>query len=174
MLEDHAKVLRILKHAGEVTGRKKLQKIVFILKKLNYPFREKYEFHFYGPYSEELTLQIEELSNLKLVEEIKEHRGGYHQYRYHLTDNGEHFLNNFKFDIPNLEGLVTFLNKQSSRFLELVSTAFYFDHLEEVETREKIKVVKAKLKFSEEELDQAFEFIKVLKGEQQFRNQLVH
>lgn len=174
MLEDHAKVLRILKHAGEVTGRKKLQKMVFILKKLNYPFREKYEFHFYGPYSEELTLQIEELSNLNLVEEIKEDRGNYHQYRYQLTDHGEHFLDNFKFDIPNLEGLVHFLNNQSSRFLELVSTALYFDHLEETETREKVKVVKAKLKFSEEELDQAFEFIKALRTQKAHGTQLVH
>jgi hypothetical protein len=173
MLEDHAKVLAVLQHAGEITGRKKLQKMLFILKKLKYPFREKYEFHFFGPYSEELTLQIEELSNLKLIEEYKEQRGGYHQYRYQVTTLGEHFLKNFNFDLPELESLVSFLNDQSSRFLELVSTAFYFDHLSESENREKIKTVKAKQNFTEEELDKAFEFMKDLKIKQP-ANLLIH
>ncbi len=173
MLEEHAKVLRVLKHAGVVVGRKKLQKIVFILKKLHYPFREKYQFHFFGPYSEELTLQIEELSNLKLIEETKEYLGGYHQYRYNLTQTGERFLTNYEFDVPELEALVSFLNDQSSRFLEVVSTAFYFDHLEDLENREKVKTVKAKLNVTDEELDLAFEFMKDLKNKQG-ANALLH
>lgn len=58
MLEEHAKLLGLIRHAGEIVGRKKLQKMIYILKKLNYPFQEKFQFHFYGPYSEELTLRL--------------------------------------------------------------------------------------------------------------------
>lgn len=174
MLDDHAKVLTVLQHAGEIVGRKKLQKMLFILKKLNFPFREKYAFHFFGPYSEELTLQIEELDNLGFIEEVKEKQGGYHQYRYQLSESGQQFLENFEFKLPELEDLVSFLNEQSSRFLELVATAFYFDHLDELENREKIKTVKAKQRFTEDELDQAFEFMKQLNHKQQPSTDVIH
>lgn len=166
VLDDHAKVLTILQHAGEIVGRKKLQKMLFILKKLNFPFREKYAFHFFGPYSEELTLQIEELYNLGLIEEVKENQGVYQQYRYQLSTSGQRFLKNFEFHLPDLDRLVSFLNNQSSRFLELVATVFYFEHLDEAENREKVKAVKAKQNFTEAELDQAFEFIHDLKRSQ--------
>ncbi|WEG13061.1 YwgA family protein [Pullulanibacillus sp. KACC 23026] len=163
MLDEHAKVLTVLQYAGEIIGRKKLQKIVFILKKLGYPFREKYGFHFFGPYSEELTLQTEELDNLGFLKETKEKQGGYHQYRYELTPSGETFLQNFKFSFSGLDELVTHLNQQPSRFLELVSTALYFEQLDESEKREKIKTVKAKQNYTEDEIDQAFAFIRDLK-----------
>lgn len=166
MLEDHAKVLTVIQHAGEIVGRKKLQKILFILKKLGYPFREKYAFHFYGPYSEELTLQMEELDNLHFVKETREKQGGYHQYRYQLTEEGERFLKTFNSLMPELKEAVLYLNEQTSRFLELVSTALYFDDLEEPFIREKIKLVKAKLHYSEDELNQAFFFIKNLTDKQ--------
>jgi uncharacterized protein YwgA len=39
--------MKVFASAGEVIGRKKLQKMVYIAKKLNYPFYEKYNFHFY-------------------------------------------------------------------------------------------------------------------------------
>ena len=57
MIEEHAKVVQFIGAADGITGRKKLQKMIYIAKKLQYPYKEKYEFHFYGPYSEELTLR---------------------------------------------------------------------------------------------------------------------
>ena len=38
--------------------------MIYIAKKMNFPFAEKYELHMYGPYSEELTLRIEELCEM--------------------------------------------------------------------------------------------------------------
>jgi len=89
LLIDHAKLMKVFATAGEVIGRKKLQKMVYIAKKLNYPFYEKYNFHFYGPYSEEVTLRVEELCNLGFLHELKENKGGYSQYRYSLTETGD-------------------------------------------------------------------------------------
>ena len=76
MFKDHAKIIHAISTAGEISGRKKLQKIVFIAKKLAFPFQEKYQFHFYGPYSEELTLRVEELCNMGYLNEVREKRAG--------------------------------------------------------------------------------------------------
>ena len=64
MLQDHANIVRFIAAAEGITGRKKLQKMMYIAKKLDYPVKEKYEFHMYGPYSEELTVRVEELCNI--------------------------------------------------------------------------------------------------------------
>lgn len=162
MLEDHAKLLRLIQYAGEVTGRKKLQKILYILKKLDFPFREKYEFHFYGPYSEELSLQIEELCNLNLLSEVREDKGGYHQYRYSLTQEGERFLSYYELQMDGLKDLTGELNAQSSRFLELVSTLLFFDDLSRDLLIEKVKVVKQKQNYSDEEIESALTYIEHL------------
>ncbi|MFP3514483.1 YwgA family protein, partial [Peribacillus sp. SIMBA_075] len=77
------------------------------------------------PYSEELTLRIEELCNLGFLDEMKEKKGGYYQYRYSLTDNGKEFLDQCEVDMPDLKVLTKQMNEQSSRFLELVSTILY-------------------------------------------------
>ncbi|MFC4619916.1 YwgA family protein [Camelliibacillus cellulosilyticus] len=159
MLEDHAKLLDLLRQAGEIVGRKKLQKILYILKKLNFPYQEKFQFHFYGPYSEELTLQIEELCNLHLIDEVREDKGGYHQYRYRLTDDGEQFLSHYEEDMPAAQSLIQLLNEQSSRFLELVATLLYFDHMPEADRKNKVKIVKQKQNYTDAEMDSALDFI---------------
>ena len=165
MFEDHAKVMTLLQVAGEVIGRKKLQKIIYILQKLEYPFTEKFQFHFYGPYSEELTLKIEELCNLSFVSEVREDKGGYHQYRYKLTEEGESFLQNYQIDMPKIQEYIDELNGESSRFLELVSTLLYFDHLPEAEVIEKVKIVKQKQNYQDEEIQNGLTFIKHLKSQ---------
>src|SRR5690625_360724 len=60
MLTNHAKLMQFFSIASEVTGRKKRQKMIYILQQCHVPFEEKYRFHIYGPYSEELTLRSEE------------------------------------------------------------------------------------------------------------------
>lgn len=72
--------------------KKATKKIIYIMKKLGYPFEEKYTFHFYGPYSEELSLRMEELTNLGFVSEVKESKSNYYQYRYQVTEEGENFF----------------------------------------------------------------------------------
>lgn len=167
MLEQHANVVRIVSLAGEVVGRKKLQKMVYIAKKLDYPFNEKYNFHMYGPYSEELTLRVEELCTMGFLSERKEDKGAYQQYRYTVTEEGTSFTDCFARETLDLTKVVDALNTQSSRFLELVSTLLYFDALSREEQVAKLRVVKAKLNFTDEEIERAFQFIDKL---EQFKN----
>ena len=92
LLRDHAKIVQFISIANEVTGRKKLQKMIYIAKKMNFAFTEKYEFHMYGPYSEELTLRVEELCEMGFLLEQCTDKRSYVQYSYNVTSEGERFL----------------------------------------------------------------------------------
>ena len=163
LFKDDAKIIHAISTAGEISGRKKLQKIVYIAKKLDFPFKEKYQFHFYGPYSEELTLRIEELCNMGYLNEVREKRAGYYQYCYSVTDAGRDFLSMQEVDMPALPDCLLDMNEQNARFLELVSTVLFFDTLEKDEVTEKIFTLKSKQKYTLEEIDQAYAYIEQLK-----------
>lgn len=164
VLQEHARIVQLISLANEVSGRKKLQKIIFILKKMNFPFVEKYELHMYGPYSEELTLRIEELCEMGFIAEKCMDKGHYVQYSYHVTKEGTSFLEVAAIPPATLQESVEALNDKSSRFLELVSTLLYFDELERNEQIEKVHIVKSKLKFTNEEMTAAFDFIQELQA----------
>lgn len=159
MLDNHAKLLYFFSKAKQVTGRKKLQKMIYILQQCRVPFEEKYQFHFYGPYSEELTLRVEELCNLNFLKEEKEEKSNYHQYHYSITEDGATFLNQFEVNIPEIEDRISVLQNCSARFLELVSTVLYFSYLPREEIIDKVHTVKPKLKYTDEEMNEAFQFI---------------
>lgn len=149
--------------SGEIIGRKKLQKMIYIAKKVEFPFQEKFQFHFYGPYSEELTLRVEELCNMGFLNEIREKKGGYFQYRYTLTDTGKEFLSLNETEMPFLQDCLCDMNDQNARFLELVSTVLYFDNLAKEEVANKVFTLKSSQRYTEEEIDQAYQYIGSLK-----------
>ncbi|PYZ91597.1 hypothetical protein CR194_18350 [Salipaludibacillus keqinensis] len=159
MLNEHAKLLALFKQTGEIIGRKKLQKMVYIAKKMNLPFNEKYQLHMFGPYSEELSLRVEEVCQLQFVSEVKEKKGGYQQYRYELSEKGEDFLSMMSFHFPDATGMLEDMNHKSSKFLELVSTVLYFEELPKKEVAEKVFKLKAKQNYSEADLDEAYAYI---------------
>lgn len=162
MLNNHAKLMHFFSTAKEVTGRKKLQKMIYILQKNHVPFEEKYEFHFYGPYSEELSLRVEELTNLGFISEDKEEKSNYYQYHYRITDDGQEFLQQFSLSMPDFTSKVEQLQQKSSRFLELVSTMLYFDDLPRQQVTEKIQVVKPKQHYTTTEINEAWQLIDAL------------
>lgn len=163
MLKDHAKLMQAILVSGEIIGRKKLQKMIYIAKKIDFPFHDRFQFHFYGPYSEELTTRVEELCNMGFLNEVKEKKGGYYQYRYTLTDSGKEFLGMNDVDMPCLEDCLLDMNEQNARFLELVSTVLYFDNLPKDEVAAKVFTLKSSQRYTEEEVDEAYRYIEALK-----------
>lgn len=164
MLNDHAKLMQAVLVSGEIIGRKKLQKMIYIAKKVAFPFHERFQFHFYGPYSEELTLRVEELCNMGFLNEVKEKKGGYFQYRYSLTEPGKEFLSVNEVEMPFLQDCLVDMNEQNARFLELVSTVLYFDNLPKEEVMNKVFTLKASQRYTEAEIDEAYQYIESLKG----------
>jgi uncharacterized protein len=163
VLNDHAKLMQAIMVSGEIIGRKKLQKMIYIAKKIAFPFQERFQFHFYGPYSEELTLRVEELCNMGFLNEVKEKKGGYFQYRYTLTETGREFLSLNEADMPYLQDCLGDMNSQNARFLELVSTVLYFDNLAKDEVIDKVFTLKSKQRYTEDEVDEAYRYIETLK-----------
>jgi hypothetical protein len=155
--------MQAIQVSGEITGRKKLQKMIYIAKKIAFPFHERFQFHFYGPYSEELTTRVEELCNMGFLDEEKEKKGGYFQYRYTLTDSGKEFLSLNEVDMPFLQDCLTDMNGQNARFLELVSTVLYFDNLSKEEVTNKVFTLKSSQRYTEAEIDEAYQYIEALK-----------
>ncbi|MBV7505144.1 YwgA family protein [Bacillus sp. sid0103] len=164
MLNDHAKLMQAVMVSGEIIGRKKLQKMIYIAKKVAFPFQERFQFHFYGPYSEELTLRVEELCNMGFLNEVKEKKGGYYQYRYTLTEPGKEFLSLNEVEMPFLQDCLVDMNEQNARFLELVSTVLYFDNLSKEEVTNKVFTLKASQRYTESEIDEAYQYIESLKA----------
>jgi uncharacterized protein len=164
LLKDHAKLMQAILVSGEIIGRKKLQKMIYIAKKIDFPFHDRFQFHFYGPYSEELTTRVEELCNMGFLNEVKEKKGGYYQYRYTLTDAGQEFLSLNDVDMPCLSDCLVDMNEQNARFLELVSTVLYFDNLPKEEVANKVFTLKSSQRYTEEEIDEAYRYIEALRG----------
>jgi len=163
MLKDHAKIIRLIEIAGEVTGRKKLHKMVYIAKKMQVDFVERFDFHMYGPYSEELTLRVDELCNMGLIDEQVETKGAIQLYRYALNENGRDFLRFEAVDLGHGERLIRRMNQENSRFLELVSTVLYFDKLSYAEMVTKVFTLKSKQRYTEEEIQRALAFVDELR-----------
>jgi uncharacterized protein YwgA len=163
LLNDHAKLMQAISVSGEIVGRKKLQKMIYIAKKVSFPFQERFGFHFYGPYSEELTLRVEELCNMGFLNEVREKKGGYFQYRYTLTESGKEFLSLNDVDMPYLQDCLEDMNEQNARFLELVSTVLYFDNLPKEEVTEKVFTLKSSQRYTEAEIDEAYQYVETLK-----------
>ncbi|QKY70512.1 YwgA family protein [Lentibacillus sp. CBA3610] len=159
MLTNHAKLMHFFSAANDITGRKKMQKMIYILQKCHVPFEEKYQFHFYGPYSDELSLRVEELCDLGFISEEKEMKSNYVQYHYQITGDGKAFLDQFQIEMPDMTEKIELLKAKSSRFLELVSTMLYFEGQPADEIVKKIHTVKPKQNYTDSEIDEAFEYI---------------
>lgn len=115
-------LLEFFNQVGQVQGRKKLQKMIYLLKTSGSNFPFKYEYHFYGPYSAQLQSEINYLAYNGFLEEKKEND----TYVYAITEQGQKFRDKL-IDCLNytaeINGQLTeLLATQNSQFLEMVST----------------------------------------------------
>ena len=107
---------------GEIKGRKKLQKIVYLLehKGMDAPYR--YSYHRYGPYSAQLQEEIEFLVQHDFIEEVTKNG----TYEYKITDEGERFRKQIgQKNVSINNELLAKLNEESSQFLEMLSTYIF-------------------------------------------------
>jgi uncharacterized protein len=66
--------------------------------------------------------------------------------------------------MPFLQDCLADMNEQNARFLELVSTVLYFDNLAKEEVTNKVFTLKASQRYTEAEVDEAYQYIESLKG----------
>jgi uncharacterized protein YwgA len=136
MLKNKYFLLKFFSEVKALYGRKKLQKLIYLIKYLNGPVDYKFYKHFYGPYSNFLTSDVDVLvkddylkENLESLDFEKE------EYRYKLTKGGQEYLKlleQMTFDEEEktkISKWAHFLKKINSKFnaheLEIASTILY-------------------------------------------------
>jgi uncharacterized protein YwgA len=119
----------LLVTAGEIRGRKKLQKMVFIAQHLGYAFSESFDLHVWGPYSEVLAVKLKEMTDWGFArEEALPGPAGNQHFVYTPGPNAALALNGPSLSDEvqtRLAALVTTLNQQDATLLEGVATVLY-------------------------------------------------
>lgn len=128
MFAPYRPMTHLLLTAGEIRGRKKLQKMVFIAQSLGYPFPEPFDLHVWGPYSEVLAVKVQEMKDWGFAcEEALPGPAGNLHFVYTPGPNAGRVLGEQEEGAraERLAGLVRFLNQQDATLLEGVATLLY-------------------------------------------------
>jgi len=146
MFEDYIPILSLLKEAGKIATRKKIQKIVFFLKQIDAPFNEKFSLHHYGPYSPELQIELDQLEDLGFIKQSYNNN----TYEFLLDEEGEKLLNQYpesskKVNTELFIKLIGKLNLLQPYLLESMSTIVYFEK-SYGQNKESVKEAVCKLK----------------------------
>lgn len=139
--EDIAKYVRlvvVVQRCRTVHSRLKLHKIVYILKSLGYPVRERFEYRHYGPYSGDLASELQSAVNADYVQERMTETPGeedeepYRRYDYSPGRRGSEFVSNVLSSDPTLAavadsmaGVAEELSQSPPTRLELVATLMF-------------------------------------------------
>ncbi len=118
--ENLNKLGALLKAVSVIKGRTKFQKMVYILQNKGLNFSEKFKYHYYGPYSSELQLEVDELVDREI---FKENGEGY-AFKYEINNELEESIDMDDEISSNIE-LIKYLVDQDYQSLELVSTIYY-------------------------------------------------
>lgn len=124
-------VLQLLLALMRVDGRKRLQKTVHILKELGAPFRERFEYSYYGMYSAQLKGELDALEMEGLVSEREDQSGLHPSYIVESTAKLAALLDELQLATPpSWIGLARQLNGLSVSVLEGVSTILFLRRTE--------------------------------------------
>lgn len=113
---------------GQIMGRKKIQKIIYIIQEMKNPFQPPFEFkwNYYGVYSDELA---DELSVGEFFNIIQETPVVEYDYRSYAIETVEETMTEATFikEDTQLRKLIQFLNGKESRLLEVLSSIMFFE-----------------------------------------------
>jgi len=122
---------RVIQAAGDggVDGRKRLQKVVYLLQRSGFEFDAAYRLHFYGPYSRDVAECCDALVRGGVVAESEQSFGSGSRYRYVLSKEGRRRLGETPEHSRSEDRLLTAtrgLLDEDLRDLELASTILFF------------------------------------------------
>lgn len=121
MKESFAKVLYLVSVNEKISGRKKFQKLVYILKHKGFDFKEDYSYYYYGPYSSTLQMEIDALVHSDL---LLENCIDNITYEYSVTEKAKEYMLDDIFSSEDIR-FINRLNEKPATILELVSVLFY-------------------------------------------------
>jgi uncharacterized protein len=121
------RIAQLLNLLERVDGRKKFQKLVHILQELGYPFNERFEYSYYGMYSDQLRSELDSLSADKLIlEREAQNQFGYPTFVFEKTSPLDALLTEVEVEKePTWFPAAKALNSFQPQILEGISTILY-------------------------------------------------
>lgn len=123
---------QLLKTAGNIRGRKKLQKIVHLLQTLRgVRFGYSFQFSFFGPYSADLKADMDQLTREGLINETSSNTStGQPTYSFSLSEAMDKLLEDVRAGSPSTwADLALKLNSKSAQELEGISTIVFLERM---------------------------------------------
>jgi uncharacterized protein YwgA len=118
-------ILKSLNMVDKIDGRKKIQKIIYLINNRMFNAFSDYRFYLYGPYSDQLFYELQNLNDDEIINEISNTQS----YSYKITNKGKEFLDllEAKMSVEDIEKfeMVKKLNDYSSEDLEIMSSLYY-------------------------------------------------
>ena len=134
----YAKLVAIVQRCGIVHSRLKLHKLVYVLKSLGYPVRERFEFRDYGPWSADLASELRSAVNADYLQEQmtqvsrEEDEEPYRRYDYSPGRRSSEYVSNVLSSDPTLAAVVDAMGGVAQELgriqpprLELVATLMF-------------------------------------------------
>ncbi len=109
---------------GEIAGRKRLHKLIFLSQELGIDFDQDFIFHHYGVYSPSLSQDLKLAKLWDLVDEKREERSNGVEYRYYLLDQNDPDGSNGEDEVVKQ---IRELVQQPAMVLEVLSTIVFLD-----------------------------------------------
>lgn len=163
MVKRFTVILELLRLAKTTVGKTFLQKAIYILQEwLNLDLGYHYRLYLYGPYSEDLSEDIDILSDQGLID-IDHNATGY-GFNIAVSKKGVDFLSKnlgiYMKDAGKLNRVISSLGTSDVKNMELLSTILYLAK----QTKDKGKTLnlmqEVKPQFSSEEIDRKMEELK--------------
>lgn len=153
----------LLNQLGEINGKKSLQKMVYLARAFGLETGYSFRFHYYGPYSDSLAADFEELLETQQVGLLGNSRHKYcvgEAFSKNLTE--QHGLG--ADEEAGIAELIKRFGSKSPSDLELYATIYFIDHNEKYvlgnsSAKEDVltKTYKAKPKYSPTDIEKAYE-----------------
>ena len=142
-------------------GRTKLQKSIYLAKEHGFPgLWERFDFHRFGPYSETLANEVQELVQLGILTERKV-SDTHPMYAYELNESAFQYFEEYIAAARQYRELASYIVKEDVRSLELAATLLYFTRngYSRVQAEREVTRVKAERQFTQVEMDRAWSFL---------------
>lgn len=130
-MRDALPLMQLFASANHISGRTKVQKIVFLMQSMGFPFGQRFRYHLHGPYAQSVTNNISQLVKLGLIAESPVEVGLGTRFDYSALPELEGFLRELPASEPTSPHVDSFdealaeLNAQDPAILELTATAVY-------------------------------------------------
>ncbi len=161
MAERLTTVLELLRRSKKKVGKTFIQKAVYVLQNwLGWNSDYKFKLHYYGPYSSDLSDDLNVLNELGLIEMI--FNG--HSYDISITAEGERFtgehLENCMSNQTQIERAISLVGHDDVRNMELIGTVLYFAKLSNNDSEITELVNTVKPHFTDGTIKSSIEFLR--------------